>query len=181
MTVLTIYPDHDPHTVLAHYEDFAAIERELAAIGIEFEHWPTPHDLPEKPSPAQVLAAYASEIQRFVDKYGFQSQDVVGLTPDHPQKDAMRDKFLHEHVHDDFEIRFFVEGEGVFYIRKNSKVFATLCQKGDLINLPAGTTHWFDMGPNPRFQAIRLFTTPEGWVARFTGDTIADTFPKHEN
>jgi 1,2-dihydroxy-3-keto-5-methylthiopentene dioxygenase len=46
--------------------------------------------------------------------------------------------------------------------------------------VPAGTTHWFDMGPEPVLKAIRLFAIPEGWVARFTGDPIADKFPRLE-
>jgi 1,2-dihydroxy-3-keto-5-methylthiopentene dioxygenase len=37
------------------------------------------------------------------------------------------------------------------------------------------------MGPNPHFIAIRLFTNPEGWVAKFTGEPIADRFPRLEN
>jgi 1,2-dihydroxy-3-keto-5-methylthiopentene dioxygenase len=53
----------------------------------------------------------------------------------------------------------------------------TLCERGDLISVPAGTRHWFDMGPAPRFTAIRLFTTPAGWVANFTGEPIARGFP----
>jgi 1,2-dihydroxy-3-keto-5-methylthiopentene dioxygenase len=27
---------------------------------------------------------------------------------------------------------------------------------------------------------LRLFENPDGWVARFTGDAIADRFPRHE-
>jgi 1,2-dihydroxy-3-keto-5-methylthiopentene dioxygenase len=45
--------------------------------------------------------------------------------------------------------------------------------------VPAGTRHWFDMGPAPRFTAIRLFTTPAGWVANFTGTPIARNFPSY--
>jgi 1,2-dihydroxy-3-keto-5-methylthiopentene dioxygenase len=36
------------------------------------------------------------------------------------------------------------------------------------------------MGPQPRFKVIRLFTTPEGWVAQYTGEKIADRFPRLE-
>jgi len=47
--------------------------------------------------------------------------------------------------------------------------------------VPAGTPHWFDMGPEPHFTAIRLFNNPEGWIANFTGDDIADKYPRLEN
>jgi len=74
-----------------------------------------------------------------------------------------------------------VDGQGQFYIHQNDKVYSVLCEQGDLISVPANTPHWFDMGPNPSFKCIRLFTTPEGWVANFTGSRIAQRFPRLEN
>lgn len=181
MTTLTVYADSDSSKPLAKHTDFMAIQKELAGIGIEFERWEASKPLSAAAAQDEVIAAYKDSIDRLNKKYGFQSVDVVSMYPEHPQAQAARGKFLAEHTHDDFEIRFFVDGEGMFYIRKNGKVYMTLCTRGDLINLPANTTHWFDMGPRPFFKAIRLFTTPEGWVGKFTGDTIADKFPKFEN
>ncbi|HVT35554.1 MAG TPA: cupin [Nevskiaceae bacterium] len=181
MTTLTIYRDSDAKTPLAHHEDFVTIQRELAAIGIEFERWQANKVLSPLAEQAEVLEAYADSIERLNAKYGFKSMDVVSMHPDHPQAAGARGKFLAEHTHDDFEIRFFVDGEGMFYIRKNGKVYMTRCCRGDLINLPADTTHWFDMGPRPNFKAIRLFTAPDGWVGRFTGDRIAESFPAFQN
>jgi 1,2-dihydroxy-3-keto-5-methylthiopentene dioxygenase len=77
-------------------------------------------------------------------------------------------------------VRFFVEGQGLFSIHKEGRVFSVLCEKGDLIAVPDGTPHWFDMGPQPRFTAIRLFTNTEGWVARPTQSDIASRFPRFE-
>jgi len=74
-------------------------------------------------------------------------------------------------------VRFFVEGSGLFYLHAGDKVYTVLCGKGDLISIPANTTHWFDMGTNPYFKAIRFFTTPDGWVGNFTGSEIAKKFP----
>ena len=106
------------------------------------------------------------------------SVDVLSMQPDHPQKEALRQKFLDEHTHSEDEVRFFVEGQGLFCIHKGGRVFLVLCEKGDLISVPEGTPHWFDMGPQPRFTAIRLFTNKEGWVAHMTGDDIASRFPR---
>ena len=102
--------------------------------------------------------------------------DVVSLQPDHPDKAAFRQKFLAEHTHDDFEVRFFVDGKGLFYLHVVGKVYHGLCEKGDLISVPANTTHWFDMGENPDFKCIRLFVIPDGWVGEFTGSEIAKQF-----
>ena len=70
---------------------------------------------------------------------------------------------------------------GVRHRRADGAVHALECTAGDLIVLPAGTTHWFDTGESPNFTAIRLFITPEGWVARYTGDKIADSIPRYES
>lgn len=56
-----------------------------------------------------------------------------------------------------------------------------LCQAGDLISVPDGALHWFDMGPEPEFTCVRLFTNPQGWVAEFSGSEIADQFPRYES
>ncbi len=93
----------------------------------------------------------------------------------------MRQKFLAEHTHGEDEVRFFVDGHGLFSLHVAAEVYEVLCEKGDLISVPANTKHWFDMGPNPRFVAIRFFNNPDGWVAEFTGSDIADRFNRFEN
>ena len=180
MSELRIYRETagEPVTLLTRFEE---IVRELGAIDVLFERWTADRELDAEATQDQVIEAYRESIDRLMQKYDFQSVDVVSMHPGHPQKDLLRDKFLHEHTHSDFEVRFFVDGEGLFYIRKNSRVYAVLCTRGDLISVPANTTHWFDMGLRPFFKAVRLFTTPEGWVANFTGDKIADRFPRLEN
>ena len=104
----------------------------------------------------------------------------VGVPPDHPDREALRKKFLDEHTHAEDEVRFFVAGSGLFSLHLGTRVYEVLCEQGDLIGVPDGTRHWFDMGPAPSFVAIRLFTNPAGWVAQFTGSDIATRFPRHE-
>lgn len=176
MSVLTIYSDDQPQQY-QRYTDFTAIRNQLNTINVQFERWAATCELAADADQDAVLAAYADSIARLKQQYGFQSVDVVSLAADHPEKTAFRQKFLSEHVHDDFEVRFFVEGCGLFYLHVRDKVYAVLCEKGDLISVPANTTHWFDMGENPHFVSIRLFTKPDGWVADFTGSDIAKAFP----
>ncbi|MDP9017705.1 MAG: cupin domain-containing protein, partial [Candidatus Eremiobacteraeota bacterium] len=157
------------------------ISRLLAEIDVRFERWTADVELPADADEATVLAAYRRSIDRLRNECGYQSEDVIHLKRGTPNTTAIRAKFLSEHAHAEDEVRFFVEGRGAFYLRAAGKVYQTICVRGDLISVPAGTKHWFDMGPDPEFTAIRLFTTPEGWVADFTGDTIADRFPKLED
>ncbi|HEX4896298.1 MAG TPA: cupin [Solimonas sp.] len=180
MTTLTITEDQDAGRVLGRYTDAEAIRAQLAQIGVEFERWDASKELAPTAGQDEVIAAYQESIDKLNRKYGFVTIDVVAMHPEHPQAEAARGKFLAEHTHSDFETRFFVDGSGMFYIRAGGKVYMTECTRGDLINLPANTTHWFDMGPKPFFKAIRFFRIAEGWVGNFTGDTIADRFPRYE-
>lgn len=176
MSKLTVCSTAEASTE-AEYTRTADIARVLGEAGILFEQWQATQPLTSQASQEEVLAAYADDVARLKQQYRFQSADVVALTPDHPDRAALRAKFLDEHTHSDFEVRFFVDGKGLFYIHQQDKVYMVLCEKGDLISVPADTTHWFDMGTAPSFKCIRLFTTPEGWVANMTGSDIAGRFP----
>ena len=179
MTTLALYSDSAPYGLRQTIADRAAIVAALAPHGVVLEAWDAGAALSPDADDAAILAGYADEIERLEARGGYRSKDVARITPAHPAGAEMRAKFLAEHVHDDDEVRFFVEGAGLFYIRAGGTVHALECTAGDLIVLPAGTVHWFDMGPQPHFTAIRLFTTPEGWVARFTGDPIAEALPQY--
>jgi 1,2-dihydroxy-3-keto-5-methylthiopentene dioxygenase len=181
MTRLTIYPDHPPLTPEFDSFDVVAIAEALRRIGVRFERWHATRPLPKDANDHDVLAVYAPDIERLKRENSYQSVDVASCRPDNPQKAQMRAKFQNEHTHDDDEVRLFVEGAAMFYLRVDGKVYMTQCERDDLIGVPAGIRHWFDMGPAPNFTAIRMFTTPGGWVARFTDDPIAAHFPPFDN
>jgi 1,2-dihydroxy-3-keto-5-methylthiopentene dioxygenase len=181
MSQLTVYAESDGKNPLLATEDVDEIRTELGTAGIRLERWKADRDLADDADNETIIAAYQPEIDRLVAERGFQTYDVVSMNPDHPEKETFRKKFLSEHTHSEDEVRFFVRGQGLFIIHANDKVYSVLCEKDDLISVPANTRHWFDMGPNPTFTAIRLFNDPEGWVGNFTGDDIASRFPLLEN
>lgn len=181
MTALTLFDDTDAGSSVLHTNDVSEITAQLNSIGVRFEQWATDSTLTAENTQDEVLAAYAEDVARLKAEGGYQAADVISLAEDNPAKDELRKKFLDEHTHSEDEVRFFVRGNGLFYLHKEGKVFAVLCEQGDLISVPANTTHWFDMGSRPNFTAIRLFTNPDGWVANFTGNDIASRFPKYED
>lgn len=181
MSRLRIFSDARPDVVAAEHTDGADIAAALAPIGVRFERWATREDVIAGADPDSVLEAYRGEIDALMAEEGYQSCDVVSMAPDNPQKAIMRAKFLDEHTHGEDEVRFFVDGQGLFSLHADDEVYEILCERGDLIKVPAGTRHWFDMGPNPHFLAIRLFINPDGWVANFTGADIAARFPRLAN
>jgi 1,2-dihydroxy-3-keto-5-methylthiopentene dioxygenase len=179
-STLRVYDENDGAKALVDTTDRAEIARLLGAAGIVFEQWEANAPLTAESDQDAILAAYASDVQRLKDAHGYTTADVIRVTKETPNVPALREKFLNEHTHSEDEVRFFVEGSASFYLRTGGKVFQTICTRGDLIGVPANTTHWFDMGPSPEFAAIRLFVDPSGWVANFTGDPIAARFPKYE-
>ncbi|OEY67829.1 1,2-dihydroxy-3-keto-5-methylthiopentene dioxygenase [Marinobacter sp. X15-166B] len=179
MTTLSIFDPRAPAQPHTQTRDPARIQQLLAEHGVRFEQWPT-RALPANATPDDILQAYASEVATLKQTGGFQTADVVSLTASHPDKQALRQKFLDEHVHSEDEVRFFVRGQGLFYLHLADSVHALLCEQNDLISVPDGTRHWFDMGPEPDFTCIRLFSNPEGWVAAFTGSDIARQLPGYE-
>ena len=180
MSRLRIFAADAPAMVLDESHDHAGIARLLKPIGVDFEQWRANAPVKAGDTPEAIMAAYRADIDRLVEANGFRSVDVVSIAPDNPNRAEMRAKFLEEHFHKEDEVRFFVAGSGLFTLHVGDKVYEILCEQGDLIAVPDGTTHWFDMGAAPYFVAIRFFTEPDGWVGHFTGSDIARRFPRYE-
>jgi 1,2-dihydroxy-3-keto-5-methylthiopentene dioxygenase len=175
MSLLLEFSERDADTPRAVERTEQGIAATLGAVGVRFERWPT------RAVEGDVLRAYAPEIERLRRERGYQSADVVQLSdPPAEQAAAARAKFLEEHRHGEDEVRFFVAGSGMFALRFDERVLLVCCQEGDLLSVPAGTRHWFDMGTRPHFSAIRMFGSEAGWVAAFTGDPIAQRYPSFD-
>ncbi|MEV5535868.1 cupin [Saccharopolyspora shandongensis] len=185
MTLLTVWPDTDPGTVELRTEDGARIADALKQFGVRFERWEL-KELAADTSADDVLAAYRAEVDRVIDAEGYIKVDAAVMTPRDgdpewaQQAKAAREKFLSEHTHDDDEDRFFARGAGVFYLHIGEKVYGVLCEAGDLLSVPANTTHWFDMGTSPDFVAIRFFHDEDGWVGDFCATDTAERFPSFD-
>lgn len=179
MSQLQIFSAHAGSEPLPHVTstDAVSIAEMLAARGIGFERWQARGELPAGASQEHILAAYAPEIARVQASGTYPTVDAIRLTPEHPDSASLRQRFLSEHVHSEDEVRFFVEGRGLFCLHIGEEVLQMLCEADDFLRVPAGTKHWFDMGRAPHFTAIRFFDNPEGWVAQFTGDPIAERYP----
>lgn len=165
MAILTIL---DPER--KEIRDPKEIKSFMNSRGIIFEQWDTTIALKDSDSQEVILKAYEHELGPYMKKHGYQSADVINVHKDTPNIEAIRAKFLAEHVHSEDEVRFFVDGEGQFFFHLADKmeVFKLLCEKGDFISVPKGYTHWFDLAPKYFVKAIRVFHNQEGWVANYT-------------
>ncbi|WP_010606858.1 1,2-dihydroxy-3-keto-5-methylthiopentene dioxygenase [Pseudoalteromonas maricaloris] len=177
MSQLTIYQVQNPSQALQQEQDANIIASLLAEQGVRFEQWQANTDITAEMSQDDIINAYLSDIERLKAQGGYQTVDVISLAKGNPSASELRQKFLFEHTHSEDEVRFFVKGQGLFCLHLNDKVYQVLCQQGDLISVPENTPHWFDMGIDPEFTAIRLFNNKEGWVAKSTDSDIAKQFP----
>lgn len=177
MSQLTIFADSDTSDALLSSSDAQNIAAELAKVNVRFEQWQANTEITEVTSNDDILTAYSDDIERLKQQGGYQTVDVISLAKGNPDAAQLRKKFLFEHTHSEDEVRFFVKGQGLFCLHIGSKVYQVLCQQGDLISVPELIPHWFDMGSDPEFTAIRLFNNTEGWVAQSTGSAIAKQFP----
>lgn len=145
----------------------------LRGIGIEYEHWETPADLPEHASAEQVLTAYAPQIEELKRRGGYVTADVIDVNASTPGLDAMLAKFNIEHTHDEDEVRYIIAGRGLFHIHPpQGPVVAIEVGAGDLMRVPRGTLHWFDLCGDRRIRAIRLFQDKSGWTPHYTGSGV---------
>jgi 1,2-dihydroxy-3-keto-5-methylthiopentene dioxygenase len=183
MTLLQVMADNDAEEVRLRTDDADLIRHELATRGIAFDRSPVAPNLDAAQPAEQILAEHAEQVAAVNADDRYQHIDVAAVQPDHSDPDwrahaaTARSKFLAEHRHAEDEVRFFVAGRACFYLHLEPEVFAVVCESGDLLTVPAGTRHWFDMGSDPSFAAIRFFEQQDGWIGDFTGDAIGERFP----
>jgi 1,2-dihydroxy-3-keto-5-methylthiopentene dioxygenase len=157
--------------------DPAAVTEYLSGIGIDYERWTAASAVSTDASAEEILAAYATEINKLKKSGGYLTADVIDVKPEMPGLDEMLAKFSREHSHDDDEVRFIIEGRGLFHIHpSHGPVVAIEVEAGDLIRVPSGTLHWFNLCQDRRIRAIRLFKDPAGWTPRYTESGVDDKF-----
>lgn len=139
-----------------------------------YEHWDIaklPENLREKydltdEEKAGILAAFKTEIDAISERRGYKTADVISLSDTTPNLDEMLKNFEREHHHTDDEVRFIASGHGVFVIQgKDERFFEVHLDPGDLISVPENVRHYFTLAEDRKVVAVRIFVTPEGWVA----------------
>lgn len=171
MAIITI-PDEN-RTIT----DAAEMQQFLSSIDIDYERWQPSQTVSSEASAEEILTAYANDINKLKELGGYVTADIIDVKPTTPGLSEMLAKFKSEHWHDDDEVRFIIEGRGVFHIHpSNGPVTAIQVEAGDLIRVPGGTLHWFDLCEDQRIRAIRLFVDPAGWVPHYTDSGIDSNY-----
>ena len=145
----------------------------LAGIGIDYERWELVPGVGADAPADEILTAYAEQIRELKARGGYVTADVIDVKPDTPGLDTMLARFRIEHRHDEDEVRYIIAGRGLFHIHPvNGPVVAIEVEAGDLIRVPKGTLHWFDLCGDRRIRAIRLFQDAGGWTPHYTNSGV---------
>jgi len=114
------------------------------------------------------VEAFQAPLDALKRQRSYVHQDVVDLRPSTPGLDAICAKFVDEHLHDDDEVRFILEGEGVFDVRsRGDRTMRILVEVADLIVVPAERYHRFLLTESRTIRAVRVFKDASGWIPRY--------------
>ena len=154
-------------------EEHDKIRSYLSNFGIDYEHWePVPAISPDLP-PEQILTIYEKQIDELKKRGGYITADIIDVNPNTPGLDVMLAKINVEHSHNEDEVRYIVSGRGLFHIHPDNGPIVTIeVEQGDLIRVPRGTLHWFDLCGDRHIRAIRLFQSSSGWTPFYTNSKI---------
>lgn len=113
-------------------------------------------------------ASWRAPMEAIKARHGYVEEDVVALSPSTPGLDAICAKFVDEHFHDEDEVRFVLDGAGVFEIRSQQDQWMhVLVEQGDLIVVPAGRYHRFMLTESRNIRCLRLFKDASGWTPHY--------------
>lgn len=145
----------------------------LRENGVDFEVWPLPETLKDlsgkavlsKKEEERVLKDYSNHLEREAKDRGYIESDMIVLNPETPGIEEMLARFDKSHYHDDDEVRFIFDGEGIFGFEPEGRPsFEVKVTAGDYIIVPAHSYHWFTLTDSKSIKAIRLFKDKSGWV-----------------
>jgi 1,2-dihydroxy-3-keto-5-methylthiopentene dioxygenase len=145
----------------------------LKSFGIDYERWTPSHPVAQDAPAEEILRAYSREVEELKAKGGYVTADVIDVDSKTPGLEEMLAKFNREHWHDEDEVRFIISGRGLFHIcDQERRVAAIEVEAGDLIRVPRGTKHWFNLCADRRIRAIRLFQDTSGWTPHYTNSDV---------
>lgn len=160
----------------------------LAALGVDWQQRPlTPEPalaaLLARPEldhggKATVVQAVGVEVIDVCMAHGYHSMDLLVLHPATAGLEEGVARFAPAHTHADDEVRYILDGEGLFgFFDGEGQECILPVRAGDYVRIPAGVEHRFGLTAARRIKALRLFSGTAGWVAQYTGRMVQSLEP----
>ncbi|WP_445939473.1 acireductone dioxygenase [Pseudomonas sp.] len=159
MSSLTVYhqssPEY-PNKLLTHVEDIIST---LTAVGVQFSQVPVQQAVTAGTSSEELMAASRVQIDQLMTAHGYVSAEVLSLCDERGEGSELARGLRQEQACQPAHLHYYLAGRGLLALHIGEYVYGLLCEKGDLVGLPAGISHWFDAGEHPRFAMLRLFNS----------------------
>ena len=152
--VAIYYYEEDSTPMTAPHDSGKLVRaKELRSLGVFYDHL-----TPEKVEDLAVERHYKNRDYITLDSASFPGGESA--------LSAKLDIFFTEHIHEDEEIRYILDGEGYFDVRDvNDRWIRARVEVGDMLILPAGIYHRFTLTDKKYVKALRLFKDEPKWVA----------------
>ncbi|ERF76345.1 hypothetical protein EPUS_04203 [Endocarpon pusillum Z07020] len=115
------------------------------------------------------------EVDAIAKERSYKNRDEITVSPE-KMGDVYEDKvkmFFNEHLHEDEEIRYILDGNGFFDVRNEGDDWVRIrLEKDDLIVLPAGIYHRFTTDTKNYIKAMRLFKEDPQWTPLNRGPEV---------
>ncbi|MCE9501320.1 MAG: cupin domain-containing protein [Leptospira sp.] len=162
-------------------KDNSEVKKFLNSRGIDYEHWDTPasansllsKDTLNDAEKEELLGKLDNRFEELKSKFGYRTRDLVVLHPGVPGIKDMLAKFDKVHYHTDEEVRYIVDGSGIFGFSIKGEKFLVHVSRNDYISVPRNTNHWFYLDEKMRIKAVRYFQDMSGWVPNYVEETAA--------
>ncbi|KAG9294876.1 hypothetical protein G9A89_003216 [Geosiphon pyriformis] len=145
---------HDPREPHEYTPCTLLTLQELSQLGVLYQH-------------IEVNENYQKEIDRVSSERKYKNRDIITVSKEGLGElyESKLKTFFEEHLHEDEEIRYILEGSGYFDIRDHQDLWIRIAlEPGDLILLPAGIYHRFTLDNNNYIKAMRLFKDDPKWT-----------------
>jgi 1,2-dihydroxy-3-keto-5-methylthiopentene dioxygenase len=107
---------------------------------------------------------YEPALAELCQQNGYTTRDQVSLAADTQNLNVLLDKFKDEHLHEEDEVRFVLEGAGIFDLRSAADRWIRVeVAAGDVLVVPKGLYHRFFLTAACQIRCVRLFQDPAGW------------------
>ncbi|CAG8481837.1 3814_t:CDS:2 [Scutellospora calospora] len=110
---------------------------------------------------------YQDQIDKLCEERGYKNRDEINCSKEGlgDAFDSKLEIFFKEHLHEDEEIRYVIDGSGYFDVRDGADRWIRIAvSKGDLLVLPEGIYHRFTLDKNNSLRAMRLFKEEPKWT-----------------